>query len=384
MCYTPVAVTSRPPNGLRLCATGFALAALLVFSGAQSRALLDRRAGFRRGSAATENMPPTLAFANVALGGFRGMLADLLWLRAQRLQEAGRYVELVPLAEGIAALEPDNGEIWAYHAWNLSFNVCAMMARPEDRWRWVQAGIDLLEKRGMRLNPNDSRSRRELAWIFQFKLGTDVDFAAGHYRAEWARMMSAYLEPDGSPPEVPSLSASELEEVFALDSARMAALDGRFGPMDWRVPAAHAVYWAMEGLDRATEGERLHCQRLAYQSLVQMAQHSGRIDGDPEDESYRGKLLPNTALVDGTLAFLREVAAEHPTHGVHAALVGFLFDAVRIHAREGRPGQSHAAYDELVERFEPGTPLPSYADALAGNVDFSALPWDHLRDRRAP
>ena len=359
--------------------------ALLALSGAQSLALLDARTGMRRGGASSSrNMPPTLAFANVALGGFRGVLADMLWLRAQSLQEAGRYVELVPLAEGIAALEPDNGEIWAYHAWNLSFNVCAMMGRPEDRWRWVLAGIDLLEKRGMRLNPNDSRSRRELAWIFLFKLGTDTDFAAGHYRAEWARMMDSYLEENGAPPAVPSLSASELEEVFGLNPERMAELDERFGPMDWRVPGSHAVYWAMEGLDRAPERERLQCQRMAYQSLVQMVQRSGRIDGDPEDESYKGALCPNTALVDGTLAFLREVAAEHPSHGVQAALVGFLFDTIRIHAREGRSLPSRMAYDELVAKFEPGTPLPSYADALAGNIDFSSLPWEQLRDNHRP
>ena len=70
--------------------------ALLALSGAQSRALLERRMAFRparHGAASAENVPPALAFANVALGGFRGALADLLWLRAQRLQEAGRFVE---------------------------------------------------------------------------------------------------------------------------------------------------------------------------------------------------------------------------------------------------------------------------------------------------
>ena len=371
---------------IRPLGLGFLAVALLALSGAQSRTLLERRGrlGPQAHGGAVENVPPALAFANVALGGFRGALADLLWLRAQRLQEAGRFVELVPLAEGIAALEPDNGEIWAYHAWNLSFNVCALMRRPEDRWRWVMSGIDLLQKRAMRLNPSDARARRELAWIFQFKLGTDIDYAAGYYRTQWARMMEAYLGPGGSPPEVPSRRASELEEALLLDPARMAELDRRFGPMDWRVPASHAVYWGMEGLERAQPREVLQCRRMAYQSLVQMIQGTGRIDGQPQDPSYNGALAANTALLPGTLEFLRETCAEHPSLGVRAAMTGLLFDAVRIHAREGRPEDSRNAYDELVAWFEPGTPLPSYEDALAGRVDFQNMPWDHMREKAAP
>ena len=369
-------------DNLRVCGVGVLLVGLLALSGAQSRSLLAMRTRMarERGAAEAESMPPALAFANVALGGFRGMIADLLWLRAQSLQEAGRYVELVPLAESIAALEPDNGEIWAYHAWNLSFNVCAMMSRPEDRWRWVLAGIDLLERRGMRLHPTDSRSRRELAWIFQFKLGTNIDYAAGHYRAEWARIMEDYLEPDGRPPVIPSLSASELDEVLLLDAARMVELDRRFGPLDWRVPGSHAVYWAMEALDRAPDRERLACRRIAYQSLVQMIQHTGRVAGDPRDPDYNGVLRPNTALLPGTLDFLRETVREHPSHGVRAALIGLLLDATAIAAREGRPEESREHYAEIIARFAPNSPLPSYKDVLAGKVDFSAMPWDRTRE----
>lgn len=365
-------------------AAAFALAALWALAGAQSRALLRDRAALAGTRAADGDVPPAVAFANVALGGFRGTLADLLWLRAQRLQEAGRYIELVPLAESIAALEPDNGEIWAYHAWNLSFNLCAMMRRPEDRWRWVRAGIDLLLTRGMRLNRSGARPRSELAWIFQFKLGTDTDPAAGYYRAEWARDLGAYLGPNGEPPDVPSLNASELEEVFGLDPERMAALDALFGPLDWRVPGSHAVYWGMEGLDRATERERLACRRLVYQSLVQMIQGSGRIDGDPDDEGYAGRLAPETRLLPGTLRFLRETCAEHPSLGTRAALVGLLMNAVRIEERARHDDDAHAHYDEIVAWFEPGADLPSFADVVADHIDYGNLPWERLRDSPTP
>ena len=40
-----------------------------------------------------KGLPPMVAFTTVALGGFRGILADLLWLRAGALQEDGKYFE---------------------------------------------------------------------------------------------------------------------------------------------------------------------------------------------------------------------------------------------------------------------------------------------------
>ena len=355
-----------------------ALVGLLVLTGAQSSALRRSRLAARSTSGVTEGMPPALAFANVALGGFRGVVADMLWLRAQRLQEQGRYVELVPLAEGIAALEPDNGEVWAYHAWNLSFNVCAMMRRPEDRWRWVRAGIDLLEARGMRLNPLDARTRRELAWIFLFKLGTDVDSAAEYYRAEWAREIAPCLGPRGEPPATATLQSAELKKRFALDAVRMAELDERFGRMDWRVPGSHAVYWAWEGVERAGPRELLPCRRSVYQALVQMIREGGVLDGAP-GPGYHGARRPNPGLLDGTLSFLRETAAQHRTLGVRAAYLVLLLDAARIAAAQGYPERANARYREFADAFEPESPLPSLKDVLSGKVEFGAIPWERIR-----
>ena len=381
MTFSPaLAVKTAGRRIAPAAATFAALIALAALSGAQSDAM--RSARFARNAAVDqlsfEGLPPGLAFANVALGGFRGVIADLLWLRAQRLQEAGRYVELVPLAEGISALEPDNGEVWAYQAWNLSFNVSAMMRRPEDRWRWVRSGIELLQSRGMAYN-HGARPRRELSWFFLFKLGTDVDFAAGHYRAAWARELAPFLGPAGQPPAVPSLAASELESRFGLSAARMADLDARFGAMDWRVPASHAVYWAADGLSRATPRDRLPCRRALYQALVQMLHGAGRLDGDPADPAYAGARTANPAVLEGTLAFLRDTVSLHPTHGVRAAFLTLLLDAARFEVARGNPDAAKARYAEFADAFEPGAPLPSIQDVFAGTVQFEEIPWDALR-----
>jgi hypothetical protein len=44
---------------------------------------------------ALENAPPVLAFTTVALGGFRGLISNLLWMRASQLQEDDKYFELM-------------------------------------------------------------------------------------------------------------------------------------------------------------------------------------------------------------------------------------------------------------------------------------------------
>ena len=145
------------------------LAGLVVLAAWQSR----RLAGVRRErlpeayTGAASDVPPAITFVMAGLGGFRGVVAEVLWFRASRLQEAGRYLELVQLAEWLTMLDPHASEAWVYNAWNLAYNVSVMMGRPEDRLRWVLNGIALLRDEGLRFNPRDARLYRELAWFYQ-------------------------------------------------------------------------------------------------------------------------------------------------------------------------------------------------------------------------
>ncbi len=326
-----------------------------------------------RQSAYRPDTPPLLTFANVALGGFRGVLADLLWLRVSQLQESGRFVELVQLADWIAALRPESDDIWAYHAWNLAYNVSVMMARPEDRWRWVQAGMDLLRVQGLRRNPGSAQVRRELAWIFQHKLGSDMDTAAPYYRTEWARMIASYLTPDGAAPAAGSLNAVELRDVFGLDTTRMKALESRFGPLDWRVPRSHAVYWAIDGLQQDDESQRLPCTRIAYQSLAQMVRSHGRLTSDPLEAEFAFAAEPNLELLDGTLEFLEETLERYPLHGVRALFSSLLLDAVRWAGEQQQPDLARQRYDRAVEVLGTTSGLPSFEAVLQD--EHAAIDW---------
>ena len=113
-----------------------------------------------------ESAPALSEGALAAMGGFRAIAAEVIWFRADRLQESGRYVELAQLAETLALLEPHTPEVWSYAAWNLAYNVSVMMPTDEDRWRWVLSAIRLLRDSpfGARMVEGDIKalSRRDM------------------------------------------------------------------------------------------------------------------------------------------------------------------------------------------------------------------------------
>ncbi len=170
--------------------------ALLVASGLVQRALNRQRADpaldWAR-VAPLENAPPVLAFTTVALGGFRGLIANALWIRASDLQEEGKYFELVQLADWITKLEPHFVQVWLFQAWNMSYNISVKFSDPADRWRWVQRGIELLRDQALRYNPHEALLYRELAWHFQHKIGQNLDDAHMYYKAAWAKEMTNAL-----------------------------------------------------------------------------------------------------------------------------------------------------------------------------------------------
>ena len=156
-----------------------AIAALALAAGTLNVRLLHQRTAQQLTLAPpTENLPPTVALTTIALGGFRGILADILWMRAGALQEEGRHFELVQLADWISRLQPRSPAIWAFHAWNMAYNISTLMTNPDERWRWVHNGIRLLRDEALPANPGAARLYQELAWIFLHKLGTDSDPAA--------------------------------------------------------------------------------------------------------------------------------------------------------------------------------------------------------------
>ncbi|MGN0832786.1 MAG: hypothetical protein ACI4RD_03950 [Kiritimatiellia bacterium] len=181
------------------------------------------------------NAAPVLSEGVIAaIGGLRSVAAEIVWFRADRLQEEGRYVELAQLASTLTFLEPHTPEVWSYAAWNLAYNVSVMMPTPADRWRWVHAAIRLLRDEGLVRNPASSALCRELAWLFELKLGTDLDAASAVYRAEWRRI-------------VEDVAARDAWSELRMDPAVMRRIEAATGFDDWTDPQLSAIYWAAAG-----------------------------------------------------------------------------------------------------------------------------------------
>ena len=181
-----------------------------------------------------DSAPAFTQGALAALGGFRSLAAEVIWFRADRLQEEGRYVELAQLASLLTFMEPHTTEVWSYAAWNLAYNISVMMPTPEDRWRWVMAAVRLLRDEGLVMNPASPELCRELAWLFELKIGTDIDSAAAVYRAKWKEI-------------VEDVRKRGAWDELKMDTKRMLAIEHATGFDDWTDPQMSAMYWASIG-----------------------------------------------------------------------------------------------------------------------------------------
>ncbi|MEM1185775.1 MAG: hypothetical protein AAGI53_12345 [Planctomycetota bacterium] len=297
---------------------------------------------------ATSSDPPEVA-AGIAMGAFRGLFVNFLWIRANDLKQEGKFHESVELAKAITKLQPRFPRVWAFHAWNLAYNISVATQTPEERYNWVMAGINLLREEGIPANPNDLTLHRELAWIYLHKIGGYTDDSNQYYRRkvaqEWTSILGEPPRPSGDRVDViqsyvdwlqPIVDAPEtLDELIEADPAvaalverietevdvsldkdllrlftfhdklqhsvmrdefakrfndRAIAMDGmvvdetkaaawasllaqirkrtliddfnmspllmirytkKFGPLDWRHPGAHSVYWSHRGVERA-------------------------------------------------------------------------------------------------------------------------------------
>jgi hypothetical protein len=143
-----------------------------------------------------ENAPPSLAFATVAMGAFRGLVVDILWMRADKLKDEGQFFDARQLAEWITKLQPRFAAVWEFHAWNMAYNISVAIpaTQPEQRWRWVKNGYELLRDEGIPLNPKSIQLYQELARIFQHKLGGVADDAHEYYKLQFAEEIGPLLE----------------------------------------------------------------------------------------------------------------------------------------------------------------------------------------------
>ncbi len=112
----------------------------------------------------------TLEAGFLALGGFRGILADVLWVRAIAQQDAGRYYELKLICDMIQDLQPTFTNIHGFQAHNMAYNLAAKAEACEDKWYWIRSGVEVLEK-GLERNRRNYALWNELGFTYMDRLG---------------------------------------------------------------------------------------------------------------------------------------------------------------------------------------------------------------------
>lgn len=321
----------------------FLLAAvLLIASGQLQKSLNQDRA--RLGltiSSPLQDAPPVLAMTTQALGGFRGLISNFLWIRANDLQINDQYFEAAQLANWITDLEPHFDQVWVYEGWNMAYNISVKFTNFSDRWRWVENGIQLLRDRGLVYNPDSTLIYRELGWFFQHKMGQNLDDANVYYKTAWAKEMTPFFGPHGTnldallDPQTPQeqTNAFILRTQYKIDPVFAKTVNDKWGPLDWRLPEAHAIYWASLGLDQAAKHpdkvkpeDLIQLRRVVYQSMLQTFDHGAIIDNPFTKEIEMGPNIPLIPKVnDAYVSYMQEDT--NNTQHIAVAHRNFLADA---------------------------------------------------------
>jgi hypothetical protein len=321
-----------------------------------------------------KNAPPMLAFTTVALGGLRGLIANALWMRMNDLQNDDKFFEMAQLADWTTALEPHFIQVWNNQAWNMAYNISVKFKNPEDRWHWVQRGIQLLRDRGIPLNPDAALLYRELSWIFQHKMGQNLDDAHMTYKLRWAQEMQHVL---GGRPNIEALEhpntpeekerARVLREVYKMDPVIIQKVDEEYGPFDWRLPDAHAVYWAelyrQKNNDTNSLWPRANAfetngsdsdmvRRNIFQSLRMVCFRGGALAPSVTNVTAQNFMLwPNLDLVPKISAAYDKMISEQPNSNFQNAHKNFLKEAIPLLYVNGRTTEAARWFDYLKRNF---------------------------------
>lgn len=338
-------------NKLKLVLTAIAAVALVINSFNQDSLNLKRESLGLTRLEPLENAPPMLAFTTVALGGFRGLIVNFLFIRSNQLQGKGLYFETMTLGDWITKLQPTFTPVWRFQAWNMAYNISRVFEYPKDRWGWVWAGISLMRDEGLKYNPTDPEMYRELGWFFYDKIGRYSETEHFAYKRIFHEM-TADVFPTGKPDldalEKPQTDEEKerarlLKERFNMDVKYVRDTEEKFGPLEWRLPETHAIYWCVVGMNKAKSGDPMVMFRVIWQSM-QMTFQRGVININPFDN--RVEFSPNLDVVEKVNETYEVVKSFIPARADYVARgqETFLHEAIYLLYLHGRKQEAAEWY----------------------------------------
>ncbi|XAL98152.1 hypothetical protein OT109_11145 [Phycisphaeraceae bacterium D3-23] len=151
---------------------------------------IDRQLTYDMGSGDNAN-PQYVLLAST--GSFRGIAVNVLWYRIEKLKNEGKFAEANALARSIVSLQPRFPGAWEFMAWNMAYNISVQCNTAEERWYWVNNGLNLLRQEGIPNNPRSIQLYRQLSWILSHKMGGRTDDMHWYYKREFAEEWETVL-----------------------------------------------------------------------------------------------------------------------------------------------------------------------------------------------
>lgn len=284
-----------------------------------------------------EGQPPEVALG-IAMGAFRGIFVNFLWIRANDLKQEGKFYELNQLAEAITRLQPRFPRVWVFHAWNLAYNISVGTNTRTERWYWVNAGISLLRDRAIPANPNDLLLHKELAWIFLHKIQGVTDDSNRYYKMRVAEEWQSLL---GAPPPADPRSRSREAaiEKSAAFLAPIAAAPTNLADVIAQTPSVRTLVdrilkevgeHAAIGEDREAGPDQIRVLLRRHEMITAM-QRSTTAKRAEQQMGERSKALLNlirdpelAAAWEAYLAFARRYMLERVYHMSVSDMVRFV------------------------------------------------------------
>ena len=153
-----------------------------------------------------------------------------------------------------------------------------------------------------------------------------------------------------------------LRETYKMDPEFMKQVDEEYGPLEWRLPEAHAIYWAALGLKKAAENptkikqdDLITLRRVIYQSMLLSFQR-GRLVTNPFANAF--EFGPNLEIIPKVNFAYEQAAKEDEKNRDHIekAHRNFLRDAVYFLYEYNRLADAAQWYKYLSTKY-PDKPL---------------------------
>lgn len=186
-----------------------------------------------------------------------------------------------------------------------------------------------------------------------------------------------------------------LEDEYFMEPVRMVQQIKKFGPIDYRLPAAHALYWGSRGTDvgrmevnehNAESLDFVNTFRLVMQAVQDLWRHGdvyfNYLDVHDQNQAYY-QGMPNPYFVPTYGSMLEEVtkasglfeADRRPYRQFSAGYENFLRDAIRFFYRRGDIKQAQYWFDKL--RNWPGQNVND-----AGRIAEMSLPLKDFAEKQ--